>query len=102
MASSSRHRTGLRIGAAIAAMVVATVLLLVPGTPASATVCYTPGCGGVLYNHSSTSIMVTNCWSGGSTYVGFYPPCTTNYDPWAYDSWMYVAPNDTTLNWYYY
>ena len=46
--------------------------------------------------------MVTNCWSGGLTYVGFYPPCTTNYDPWAYNSWMYISPNDSTLNWYYY
>lgn len=54
-------------------------LTTLTASPASATTCPTPECGGVVRNVTSASVWVSNCWQdGGETREGASPPCATN------------------------
>jgi hypothetical protein len=46
----------------VAAALVAALVGPTAATPASAGVCYSPGCGGEVTNNARMSILITNCW----------------------------------------
>lgn len=88
---------------AIVAVAIGVITAGSPATPASASSCYTPWCGGVMTNNSSGYFWVTNCWGSGTEWYGNFPPCATGgWNAYAANSYFWLAPTDTTANYYWY
>ncbi|HEY6797054.1 MAG TPA: hypothetical protein VI248_20465 [Kineosporiaceae bacterium] len=78
--------------------------LLAGSAPASATVCTTRGCGGIVRNNSSGLVRVSNNWCWGNKYVyyGNTLPCATTWSSTSYKSFFLLGHPDDTTNYYYY
>ena len=88
---------------AIVAVAIGVIKAGSPATPASASSCYTPWCGGVMTNNGSGYFWVTNCWGSGTEWYGNFPPCATGgWNAYAANSYFWLAPTDTTANYYWY
>ena len=80
-------------------------------TSASATVCYTKGCGGAITNHSTRYFFVTNNWCLTQTtpWYGDHLSCKVNGvlvpQTWSqrdWNSYFLLPTGDTTLNYDHY
>ena len=100
-----RRRLAKRLAwAGILTFIVGGLTIVLSG-PASASVCYTPGCGGVVRNAASRELWVTNCWQSGSlTYEGASPPCVQVASQYKYNAEWFVTQGHTStdLGVYYY
>jgi hypothetical protein len=88
------------IFAMVAAMLVTTL-----SAPASASTCNTPGCGGVVTNHSTLlTILISNnwCWSDRSTDVEEHLPCAPNHNVSNSYRADFELPRGATSESYYY
>lgn len=110
MRMPDRLKPGLTAGAAsafVAALLVTqggSAAVASPVSPAS--VCTTPGCGGVVTNGASNlPIRITNnwCWSDRSRYEGDSLPCVTHAnDPNHYQADFELPSRQTSKSYYYY
>jgi hypothetical protein len=92
--------TRIAVAAVAGGMLLGTSL----ATSASAGVCTTRGCGGVITNDSSRGIFVSNnwCWNSQSAYYGNTLPCATTWNDSAYRSYFYLLGGDSTADFYYF
>jgi hypothetical protein len=86
-------------------MAICMAAVFVGGTPAPAYAgtCTTPGCGGVVYNNSRSSIAVTNCWTSGGFLYGDTISCMRNgWNAYTYNAGTSITPFSGSDAFYHY
>ena len=89
---------------AVAAVAIGTMVGVSPDAPASASVCTTRNCGGVITNTQSKGIFVANnwCWSNKTRYYGNTLPCAPTWSDSSYQSYFLLLSGDSTADFYYF
>ena len=109
LAAPAMNRRRLRTNLALAGVLALVVGLFtaLEASPAAASTCGTPGCGGVIYNGSSSYVDVTNDWctAAGLSTIDLYAACGINtYSQNMTHAMWFVSSgtSSTSIGYYYY